>query len=157
MCEIHTFKRIFYEIFETDLPIKPYQNIALYKMGGNFPSLKWYIWKLLNFEILKREVKVEIDFQRIWNHIAEMLKLHKVRTVVVTRIARLSYLIIQNVGVHPAWTKWIVQHLMDGQPSEHIIVQIIVHGRVVHRPNRTVSSYLIVQSIQNQMHFFWNQ
>lgn len=69
-----------------------------------------------------------------------MLKLHKVRTVVVAQVARLNHLVIKNVDVHPALTGCIVQHIIDDQLRERIIVQIIAHGHVVHRPNRTVPS-----------------
>ena len=81
-----------------------------------------------------------------------MLKLHTVRTVVVAQVATLIHLVIKIVDVHPAHIGCIVQHIIDDPPRERIIVQIIAHGRAAHRPNRTITSYLIVQSKQNQMH-----
>lgn len=107
---------------------------------------------------------MENDFQTDRKQVAEMLKLHRAQAIVAqvvvaqvaTQIAKHPHLVIRNVGAHPAQTRCIVHTATstDDHRTERTIVQIIAHGRLVHRPNRTPPISHFVQSIETQMHFF---
>lgn len=92
-----------------------------------------------------RTVVVTHVVTRVVTHVVTQVVTH-----VVTQVATLNHIVLEQVGAHPVQTG---QNILDYiiQLKERIIVQLIAHGHLIHRLNRTVPCFFIVHSEKDQM------